>query len=119
MRELWIQGMAIAAAMRMSTRKLIALGLFIGLIVGLSGGLYFGWIVWPVGYAGEVSVSQAIYVDLVADLFAYTLDQERARKAMDWDGAAAVTCTMMTQATDEGQRIRLWTLLLVMDEGCE
>lgn len=119
MRELWVQGMAIAAAMQISARKLVALGLVVGLVVGLGGGLYFGWIVWPVGYAGEVSVSQAIYVDLVADLFAYTLDQDRARKAMDWDGAAAVTCSMMAEATDDGQRIRLWTLLLVMDAGCE
>lgn len=119
MSELLIQARAIAAAMRFSREKVLALGLTIGLLLGLAGGLFFGWIVWPVGYAGEVSISQVIYVEMVADLFSFDHNQDRTRRAMDWPDAAAVTCTMMSQATDEGQRVRLWMVLLVIGEGCD
>lgn len=119
MSELLIQVQAVAAAMHFSRQKVLALGLVIGLVLGLAGGLFFGWIVWPVGYAGEVSISQAIYVEMVADLFSFDRNQDRTRRAMDWDGAAAATCVMMSQATDEGQRIRLWMVLLVIGEDCD
>ncbi len=119
MSELWLQARAVAAAIRLTTRQLLALGLVFGLILGLGSGLFFGWIVWPVGYAGEVSVSQAIYVEMVSELFAYNLDQDRVRRAMDWPDAAAVTCTMMRHSADEGRRVRLWMVLLVMGEDCD
>jgi hypothetical protein len=119
MSELLIQARAVAAAMRFSRRQVLTVGLVIGLLLGLGGGLFFGWIVWPVGYAGEVSVSQVIYVEMVADLFAFDHNQERTRKAMDWPDAAATTCSMMAQTTDEGRKVRLWTLLMVMGEACE
>lgn len=105
--------------MRFSRQRVLALGLTIGLILGLASGLFFGWIVWPVGYAGEVSISQVIYVEMVADLFSFDRNQDRTRRAMDWDGAAATTCVMMSQATDEGQRVRLWMVLMVMGEDCD
>ncbi len=119
MAELIIQLRAVAAAMPMSRRQVLLIGLVFGLIVGLVGGLYFGWMVWPVGYQGEVSVSQALYVNMVADLFAFDHNQDRVKRAMDWPDAAATTCVMMQQTDDEGRRLRLWTLLLVTNEGCE
>ena len=119
MSEVLIQLRAVAAAIRVSRRQVLLGGLVIGLILGLASGLFFGWIVWPVGYAGEVSVSQAIYVEMVADLFAFDRNQERVRRAMDWPDAAATTCVMMRQAEDEARRVRFWMLLLVLDEGCE
>ncbi len=119
MSEVMIQLRAVAAAIHFSRQRVLAIGLSLGLILGLASGLFFGWIVWPVGYAGEVSVSQALYIEMVADLFAFDRNQERTRRAMDWKDAAATTCAMMSQAEDEARRVRLWTLLLVMDEGCE
>lgn len=115
MREL---GFGMIEALRPHTRRCLIAILIVGLVIGLSGGLFLGWVVWPVGYAGEVSVSQALYVEIVADLFAYDLDQDRVRQAMDWPGAAKATCHLMTQATDEGRRLRFWTLLVVMGEDC-
>lgn len=115
MAELIIQLQAVVDGLRISRHKVLAMGLVLGLLLGL----FVGWVVWPVGYAGEVSVSQVFYVNLVADLFAFDRNQERTRKAMDWPDAAATTCVMMQQTADEGQRVRLWTLLLVMGEDCE
>lgn len=119
MSEVMIQLRAVAAAIHFSRRRVLAIGLSLGLILGLASGLFFGWIVWPVGYAGEVSVSQALYIEMVADLFAFDHNQERTRRAMGWPDAAATTCVMMSQAEDEARRVRLWMVLLVMDEGCE
>lgn len=119
MAELFIQLRAVAAAMRFSRRKVLGVGLTIGLILGIGSGLFLGWIVWPVGYSGEVSISQAIYVEMVADLFSFDRNQERTRRAMDWPDAAAATCAMMSQSADEGQRVRLWMVLLVMGEDCD
>jgi len=45
MSELWIQARAVAAAIRLTTRQLLALGLVFGLILGLGSGLFFGWII--------------------------------------------------------------------------
>lgn len=119
MAEMIIQLRAAAAGVRLSARQLIAVGLVAGLLLGLSGGLYIGWVAWPVSYAGEVSMPQRFYVDMVADLFAFDRNQERARRAMDWPGAGAATCALMESATDDARRLRLWTLLLVMNEGCD
>lgn len=117
MRELIVQAAAVAAGLRIRGRTLVLVGLVLGLALGVGGGLYIGWVVWPVNYAGEVSVSETLYVGLVADLFAYGLDIDRARRAMDWPGAAAATCRMMDGA-DDGRRVRLWMLLVVMGEDC-
>lgn len=119
MAELFIQLRAVAAAYRPSRRKIMTIGLLMGLVIGLSLGLYVGWVAWPVGYAGEVSVSQALYINMVADLFAFDHNQERVKRAMDWPDAAATACVMMQQTADEGRQLRLWTLLLVLNEGCE
>lgn len=119
MSEVIVQLRAVAAAMRFSRRKVLCFGLVLGLLLGLIAGLFFGWIVWPVGYVGEVSVRHTLYINMVADLFAFDHNQERTKRVMDWPGAAAVTCAMMRQTADEGQRIRLWTVLLVIDEDCE
>lgn len=117
--ELFIQLRAVAAAIRISRRKVLLIGLVLGLLLGVAGGLYVGWVAWPVGYAGELSVSQALYINMVADLFAFDHNQERVKRAMDWPDAAATTCVMMQQTADEGRRLRLWTLLLVLNERCE
>lgn len=119
MSELFIQLRAVAAAIRISRRQVLFCGLVLGLLLGLAGGLYVGWVAWPVGYAGEVSVRHALYINMVADLFAFDHNQERTKRAMDWPDAAAVTCSMMSQTLDEGQRVRLWMLLLVIGEDCE
>lgn len=119
MSELIIQLRAVAAAIRPTRRQVLCIGLVLGLLLGLTGGLLVGWVAWPVGYAGEVSVRHALYINMVADLFAFDHNQERTRKAMDWPDAAAVTCSMMQQTADEGQRVRLWTVLLVVGEDCE
>lgn len=119
MSEIMIQLHAVAAAIRLSRRRVLMIGLTLGLLLGLAGGLFVGWVAWPVGYAGEVSVRHALYVNMVADLFAFDHNQERTKRAMDWPDAAAVTCSMMQQTADEGQRVRLWTVLLVVGEDCE
>ena len=119
MSEILIQLRAVAAAIRLSRRKVLMIGLTLGLLLGLAGGLFVGWVAWPVGYAGEVSVHHALYINMVADLFAFDHNQGRVQRAMDWPDAAAVTCTMMNQTADEAQRVRLWMLLLVIDEDCD
>lgn len=118
MSEIVIQLRAVAAAIRISRRQILIAGLVLGLLLGLAGGLFVGWVAWPVGYAGEVSVRQVLYVEMVADLFAFDHNQERTKRAMDWPDAAAVTCAMMNEATDEGRQIRLWMVLMVMGEDC-
>ncbi|MEI2613417.1 MAG: hypothetical protein V9G20_32670 [Candidatus Promineifilaceae bacterium] len=118
MKEFWLMGRAIAAAIRLNSRQMLTLGLIFGLIMGLVVGLTVGWIIWPVGYAGEVSISQVLYVEMVADLFAFDRNQARVKQAMAWPDAAATTCVMMQYSTDEGRRVRLWMILLVLDEEC-
>lgn len=118
MKEFWWLGRAVAAAIWQNSRHMLMLGLIFGCVVGLTVGLTIGWIVWPVGYAGEVSISKVLYVEMVADLFAFDHNQSRVRQAMDWPDAAATTCVMMQYSTDEGRRVRLWMILLVLNEEC-
>lgn len=97
---------------------LVAFGVSIGLIVGLG----IGWLWWPVEWQVEVTeggVSEQVYIHNVADLFAYTHDQERLRRDMGYWAGGLVACQMLRETQDDALRARLWMVLVVMGEGCQ
>jgi hypothetical protein len=92
-----------------------------GLLVGL---VILGWWLWPVQWvdAWPVDLSpqeQALYLEMVSDLYAYSLDPDYALRALRSWPDATVICDLAMRQTDWGTRVRLVSIAAIKNgQGC-
>jgi hypothetical protein len=116
-----MMGLATAVWSRLTRLQLalvsLALGLFVGLVV-------LGWWLWPVqwdasqwtgaGYHNLTADRRAQIITNSAELFSYTLDQQRVTALYaDWPTAAADICHLAAAAPDQATRLRYEALLYI------
>lgn len=102
-------------------RQRLALAFVAGLLVGLT---VLGWWLFPVRWvdAWPVDLSpqeQALYLEMTADLYAYSLDPSYALRALHSWPDASVICRLADQQTDWGTKIRLISIAVIKNgQGC-
>lgn len=112
--------------MNILNERPLAAGLVIGLVVGiLIGWLGIGWGLWPVEYTDSNPVSlyagaRADYVQMVADSYSQTGNQEQATDRMQgWPGNAEYACQLANEATDPVKAAQLQALTQVLSPGVD
>lgn len=117
----WAMGGITAVWQRLSRPQLALLSLSLGLFVGL---VILGWWLWPVqwdpsqwtgaGYHNLTPDRQTQIIRNSAELFSYTLDQERVIALYaDWPDAAAQICRLAAATPDPAARLRYEALLYI------
>ena len=107
--------------MNILNERPLAAGLVIGLVVGLLiGWLGIGWGLWPVQYTDSSPVSlheasRADYVQMVADSYSQTGDQQQAKDRMlGWTGNAEYACRLAIEAPNPVKAAQLQALAQVL-----
>ncbi len=98
----------------------------VAFLVGWAVGLFiFGWWLWPVQYEGAGpqdlrEADQQIYLQGMADLYAFDGNQARVQDALGgWEDADVAICTLAVEETDPAQSSRYVALAAVLNgEGC-
>jgi hypothetical protein len=107
--------------------RLIIIGA-IAFIAGWAIGLFiFGWLIWPVEFAGAdpeilAEDDQAIYLNALADLYAFDSNSDRLDQAFaTWPDAGQAICSLAATTVNGAQASRLEALASEVnnDQGCD
>lgn len=109
----------------LSIKQKLMTMLFVGLALGWSGGLFWGWIVDPVewtnaGYESLTPGRQAEVIRLISWVYAFTGNDGVARSTLgDFPTAKATGCQMIALTGDPDDRTRLLATLHAAGIVCE
>ena len=118
-----LRSAAASAWDRMSKVQVWALGMVMGLVIGLP---LLGWWVWPVQWTNAsfnelAPVEQALVIETVADYYAYSSDPVRVAAVLNgWRDGESLVCAMAAQEDDFWARARLISIAAVRNgRGCD
>lgn len=107
---------------RMSKAQAWALGLALGMVIGLP---LLGWWLWPVEWTNAsfnelAPAEQALVIETVADYYSYSADPVRVAAVLNgWQDGESLICAMAAQEDDFWARARLISIAAVRNgKGC-
>lgn len=109
--------------MRLTKMQVLAIGVLIGVAIGLP---LLGWWLWPVQWTNASfnelgPTEQALVIETVADYYAYSRDPVRVAAVLhDWQDGESLVCAMAAQEDDFWAKARLISIAAVRNgRGCE
>lgn len=122
-REMWVTAVFRGLWCKMSKAQALAVGLGLGLVIGLP---LLGWWLWPVEWTNAsfnelAPAEQALVIETVADYYAYSADPVRVGAVLNgWRDGESLICAMAAQEDDFWARARLISIAAVRNgRGCE